>query len=246
MEQPRVFTVPKLGNSTSENEDAVNPVELFEPPGWFLAMSDGATESVFAREWASILVKSSFRDLMLSGKQTRQDRTDSWLANCRQEFESITDESSLPWYARAKLKQGAFATFLGLELSPHSRGGYWSAVAFGDTCVFQVRRGTVIRSFPILEASEFGNRPNLLTSNARQASPLLLKIREHSSGFDNFVVATDAIAAWLISDETKRERIKLLLDCQSDEAFCEFVSTERSKGSIKNDDCTVAIFPPRR
>ncbi len=75
----------------------------------------------------------------------------------------------LPWYAEAKREQGAFATFLGVQVrrpSPGRPAMTWRAVAVGDSCLLRLRRGGgLLRSFPMQKSTDFGNQPRLIGSH---------------------------------------------------------------------------------
>src|ERR1041384_2219986 len=98
-----VFTLPKRGNSDSENEDAY---ASSTEHGRF-AIADGATESSFAALWARMLVDEFVKP------QTAPDWA-AWLPGLQTHWAAAVDHQPLPWFAETKAQQGAFATFLGV------------------------------------------------------------------------------------------------------------------------------------
>jgi hypothetical protein len=119
------FSVQKAGNEISECEDIWDygkSDRLFS-----IALSDGATESSFSQEWAKELV-TAFVNHDLQPL--------AWLGKSQQNWQQWLENQNLSWFAKRKVGQGAFATFLGLEILPDLS---WKAIAVGDSCLFVVR-----------------------------------------------------------------------------------------------------------
>src|SRR5438105_4560754 len=137
----RIYWTPKRGNTQEEYEDAFWPPEPLDLHSKLLrfAVADGATETSFAGSWAQILTRAYCRDRL------SQKRIHKTLPRLQQEWNSSITSKSLPWYAEQKLSQGAFATLLGLTLLD----GTWQSTSIGDSCLFQIRRNSVVTAFPI-------------------------------------------------------------------------------------------------
>jgi hypothetical protein len=146
------LSLPKRGHNAEEYEDAF---AANAPAGRF-AVADGASESSFATLWARLLVDGFVRPV-------RQRKETGWLAPLQQQWAAEVDGRPLPWYAEAKRQEGAFATLLGLVLQkgPEKPGGLWHALAIGDSCLFQVRQGSLLKTFPVTSSQDFGDRPPL-------------------------------------------------------------------------------------
>ncbi|MHB1036743.1 MAG: protein phosphatase 2C domain-containing protein [Pirellulales bacterium] len=239
------FHVPKAGNTESEYEDAfgpTSPVQGHVPSAFRCAIADGASETVFAREWARLLVK----------------------AFCRGQFDEVPSEGirrvqrvwhrtlrgrQLPWYIEAKAEKGAHAAFLGVTVADAANcqpEGVWGALAVGDACLFQVRGGTLIRALPLDTASAFTNRPYLLSTNCESLEDESHHVHSCSGTWmpeDDFYLATDALAQWLLSEqEAGRSPWALLNDLATDaetEPFAQLVSRLREGHAIRNDDTTL-------
>lgn len=239
------FHVPKAGNSESEYEDAfgpASPVQGHVPSAFRCAIADGATETVFAREWARLLVKAfcrgQFDDVLGEGIRRTQR---VWHRSLR--------GRELPWYIEAKAEKGAYAAFLGFTLADPGRSsaeGVWSALAVGDACLFQVRAGALIRSIPLHSADAFNNRPHLLSTNCESLEEESRYVYSYSGTWvpeDAFYLATDALAQWLLSEqEAGRSQWALLNDLAADgerESFQDFVGRLRERHAIRNDDTTL-------
>jgi hypothetical protein len=230
-----IFRTPKRGNKTEEYEDAYWPLEPLSTASGLLrfAVADGATETSFAGEWARILTRAYCRD-ELSRKQIRKT-----LPLLEDEWRAGIETESLPWYAEEKLTQGAFATLVGLTLFD----GEWESSAIGDSCLFQVRRGRVITSFPMTSASDFNNHPGLLSSNNRRWEDELENVK-HASGTweidDEFYLMTDAIACWFLGAiEAGQPAAEICGLLQAGDRFEEWIDSLRNDSGMRNDDVTL-------
>ncbi len=71
----------------------------------------------------------------------------------------------LPWYAEQKVETGAFATFLGLTIDKGENS--FEIIAVGDCTFFQISNNELKFSFPIQSIEDFGNTPNLISTNQK-------------------------------------------------------------------------------
>src|SRR5947209_17840999 len=139
----RQFRLPRLGHRPDECQDA----SAADPVRGRFAVADGATESVYAGEWARLLV-----DAFVGGEAAPFWPT--WLPPVQARWEEAIRPAAgappRPWYMEEALSRGgAFATFLGLALEPNADGPAlwkWEAHAVGDSCLFLVRRGELLLS----------------------------------------------------------------------------------------------------
>ena len=193
------FSIPKNGNSTSENEDAkkILPRKHVESSNFLrCAVSDGATQASFSRLWAKLLVNESVQ------YKPSLKRLDNVIYNAQISWSSQLSKYNLPWNAEAKAKKGAFATLLWLSINKvDATGGTYKALALGDSNLFVIRKESLYLSFPIQDSQDFGNNPILISSiPARNES-----IKEHIHIADDnwlvgdeFLLATDAMAHFLL------------------------------------------------
>lgn len=254
---PKRFITPKPGNRPNECEDqsrVAYPYNAFSasPSGVNLArlaVCDGASESAFAQLWAATLAQqfiSSPPDLArLDYRGLMQ-----WLAPAQQRWYERVPWERLPWHGEAKAREGAFATLLGLQFQAapgRSPGLCWQAVAVGDSCLFLIRDGRLVLSFPMTGAAEFGNTPPLVGSVAAANSGLprqLPKVSGQCAPGDLFLLATDALAEWLLREYgAGREPWRELLSLQTPAEWEEWLAAKRSARQIKHDDTTLLIIP---
>jgi hypothetical protein len=109
-----------------------------------------------------------------------------------------------------------------------------------------VKSGSIVDSFPLKLPSDFGNQPELISSKPGAPLPLMPITSGEICGDDEYVVLlTDALAAWMLDEGGRDDRVKWLLECHSVDDFDALVVTEREKGHLKNDDATALIHHVR-
>ena len=249
---PRSFSCAKAGNQPSENEDACR-ASIPEPGGssaWTarLAIADGATEAAFSREWARLLVDRFVDGAPLDVDRLSGETFTHWLEPCREQWNRDALRRNIPWHGRAKVKQGAMATFCGINIRSTADGGSlaWQALAIGDCCLFIVREGRLHTAFPVDDPAQFGNTPSLLGSNAANSvwtGQMQRKTGECRRG-DLVVLATDAVACWVLAQERRRDDPWSTLRelCRERPDHREgWVVDRRADGAMRNDDATLLM-----
>jgi hypothetical protein len=234
--------VPKAGAEADEYEDAAHT----RVDAWPVraAVADGATESIFAADWAQILVQAVTRGPITPAalREGIPDWRRAWAA--RRDEQAAT----APWYVQAKADDGAFATLLGLEVHANGR---WRAAAVGDCVLFHLRGAQLKRRWPVSAPDAFTDRPALLGSRPHPEASVPERPRTTSGEWrrgDAFLMATDAVAAWLLrAHEQAREQPEASLTpaaarTWSAEAFREAVAAARADGTLRNDDSTLLVL----
>lgn len=250
----------KHGNRDDEYEDAFafasSAVQAADRE-MHVAVADGATEASFAGAWAAMLAHAYHRGEIQSVAELHA-RVES-LAQC---WWSELRQRELPWYAEAKARQGAFSTLLGLSLFPAHPlarpdsgppagppSGAWRALAIGDSCLFQVRSGDLMLSLPIVEARQFDHAPRLLSTHAAANADVWDGVVTHAGEWiagDVFILATDALAHWLLDQHERGhspwpELLRIANDAQADNAFRAWVAECRANWGLRNDDVTCVV-----
>jgi hypothetical protein len=229
-----------------------------------IAVSDGASESMLAGDWARLLVTRFGYEAFTESAilDPRSDRYATALASLKNEWveQHLADylrarEASfqpIKWYEQPKLDAGASATLLvfRLECGTDHSTCRWRAVAVGDSCLFQIREGEVIASFPIDEVTKFGRAPDLLRSRGREATHGQPRFACGSYAIgDEFFFMTDAIAKWFMHASTSgnagdfaREVSDLSIMCCANDAsgLSVWAQALQSAGKMQNDDITCA------
>ncbi len=245
----RAFTAPRQGYTEREYEDAWDRFPRTRESGPLLrvALADGATTSSFAREWAQALTRAFAQRNFLTEaglKKAVQATAPAW-------WRAVFSRP-LPWYAEEKARRGAFASLLGIQIEAggaSETNGRWQALAVGDSCLFLVRGGAddhaaIETAFPLQKAEEFGNSPALLSSHLARNSqaPTFVAAGQWQAG-DLFVLATDALALWFLSETQRDQRPwQTLTALPGQAAFDAWLRELRASGRIRNDDTTCILI----
>ena len=204
------------------------------------AVADGATETSFAGLWARRLVAAygagSFGGADWVDQLRRQQA--AWYAEVTQK--------PLPWYAEDKVREGAYAALLGLELQAT---GDWLGLAVGDCCLLQWRGAELVAAFPAQETGFFTSRPYLLSSNAARNAGLddqALRVCGRWRPGDRFALLSDAMAQWALHGvETGRPPWQALAEMQhggQKRTFAHWVAGLRAAAALRNDDVTALLL----
>lgn len=249
------FTESKRGNSPDQNEDAVwIPANIDMCSGEFVGdafrvvLADGASESLLARHWALHLTQTfgaiSEPPFTEEGFVAAYEAAAvDWPGIVAAYVQGREDHGSpISWYHEAKLERGAYATIVLLELSSNET---WHAAALGDSCLFHVRDGRLMSSFPMTDSTSFSLQPPLLRSREPDwslvRSHLCLQEGEWQAE-DKFFLASDALASWVLARvEDNQPPWQEFTDLYPDEAqsYSQLVAQARDDGALKNDDTTM-------
>jgi hypothetical protein len=222
------------------------------------AVADGATQGYLGRWWGHLLARSFCKADSLALSTIAGEAASTWPRFVEAYIaERLRVGRPLRWYDERNLASGAFATLLGLILvSPQADGetGRWGAVAIGDSCLFHVRGGNLLRAFPVTRADAFTSHPNLVPSalRARQIRPLTEVTRRsvgHWRSGDVFYLMTDELAKWCLHCDEHDYQVwrKLTRLSTSEDRFAKWANTLRDSGAIRDDDMTflrIAVIAP--
>ena len=240
----RNFQLVRYGNDELEWEDAFAHDER---SGTF-AIADGASAGIFVKAWARILTESYVSTQMDLGDTSNRE---AWLRDCLREWRAGFDYPSLRWTQQVKVDDvGGAATFLSLEFRERTETAddsapvtsvTWQSWAVGDCCLFHLRDGQLLSSFPLTRAEEFGSAPPLLRSKLAAGIPEPVRAEGEARPGDLFVLATDAVAQALLAQALDGEGPldwDGLVQLET-EAWREMIATWRAEGRIVNDDATM-------
>lgn len=241
------FSLPKAGNSAEEYEDAwatSGPADAAQ--GLFAcAVADGATETSFSGLWARLLCEAYCAEADTPGALL------DLLPRVQAAWWGEVGAIPLPWYAEEKARRGAFAAFVGLTIGAPgdaggATGGRWTALACGDSCLFQVRDDALLGACPLARAEDFNNRPTLLSSdqaaNAGIGDTLVYVGGDWLPG-DTFYLLTDALACWFLAAHEAGDRpwrVLAAFAAPGDSAdFAAWIAGRRGARELRNDDVTM-------
>lgn len=238
------YYVEKAGNSRDQYEDASR---LDLSTGRF-AVADGASSAYDSKNWARLLVDKFVKSPPeLDGSDLNQ-----WLEGPSLDWTSNISWDELPYYKYNKAQEGAFATFLGVQLNTslddnaESQLLHWHALAVGDSAIIVVRNDRLLTSFPVTLDTVFDNRPALISTNAAYNKQSLKKVVVQHGDLkqgDLMFLVTDAMAEWLLESIRRGEKPWIdLAGIQDDDQFALMVQRLRTEGKMKNDDTTLIIL----
>jgi hypothetical protein len=220
---------PKEGSEEEQYEDAW--ATHTHPDGsHLLAVADGASTAVFAREWANLLVSTFVQTPELPTDDalfaTVETLSATWYA-------SVKDKST-SWWAEEKLPHGSSATLL----LAHISGNTINMLAVGDVCLFLVREGRLKYAFPITRSHKFDTHPMLLTTKKPTKNPDVKRFSCPIEPNDTLYLLSDAVACWFLEQyEAKRKPWELIPP--TDAELATWLANLRETREMKNDDVTV-------
>jgi hypothetical protein len=204
----RAFQTSKTGSKPEDCEDALS----FDPQRRLFAIADGATDSAFQRLWAGLLVKGFINHPPdFSRPSSVKEWFGGWIKNQQEQWNKNIQWDKLSWSGHNKAKiTGGLATFLGIYFFPNKP--IWQSIAFGDCDLFQLREQKTRDYYlygwsPITDSRDFGTNPIALSSiypdREKIYQHMIPNIGDYEEG-DIFFLATDALAAWFLTEYEKR------------------------------------------
>ena len=238
-----ILSLEKAGNRPDDYEDAATYTLLPNETGVCIAVADGAAGGFESRKWATALSDAFVHFQTIPDEQMFAE----WLSVPAQGWHDSIHWEELKWYHRAKARDGAFATLLGvfLEVSPSTKNtlqGQWHALAVGDACLFQIRQDNFRLSFPLENAEEFDSSPPLLSTkasyNEKSLKFLTMRSGDYASG-DSFFLMTDALSHWFLKEIEDRQMPWREIDALDETNFPAWIEGKRRHGGLHNDDVTL-------
>jgi hypothetical protein len=259
------FWLQKAGNLASEYEDDFFPYKYpFEinphddnPKYQRYIIADGASTAYLSRLWARTLVdefglyeseisNENFLDLVQTLVLDKK-----WNDRLADHSKKRDEEGKpLSWYDEMALQNGAASTLLEISfaLEENRLKNKFSALAIGDSCLFQVRNDELITKFPLNSSADFDNFPILISSDPKQNLNLQEKIAylddlDATTG-DQILLMTDALASWFLQEYEKGERPWKVIrkNVVNNSSFLVWVEKLRENKLMRNDDVTLMIL----
>jgi serine/threonine protein phosphatase PrpC len=246
------FSLPKIGELERNIQDRFEN----SPDRSLVALSDGASSSLYPQKWAEILVKSFCRSAAENPIEKMLRSHEEWLQPSQEIWRQyyltkLQSPSRKWWQGGSEIKNRGSATFLGLQLQnlqPLEKSqlekSQWQAVAVGDTCLFKLERETCnLLTFPLTTAQEFkGTTPCFESLPEYPSFSPQFTTGCYDSG-DIFLLATDALSQWILTDyEAQGQEWKKMFTLQNQHDFASFVNELRQQKLIKNDDTTLVLI----
>jgi hypothetical protein len=237
----RTLCAPKDGSTDAQYEDAWAVSDVGEATSAVIsgpltvALSDGASSAVYARDWARRLV-AAFVDAEAGGAYVTDGDLATRVAAEGKVWREAVEVRATSWHAQEKLEFGSAATLLVASID--NTRLRWDALAVGDVCLFVVRGGRLKYAFPVTKAAGFDDRPWLLSTEPRAAVPTIKRFGAAVELNDRILLMTDAMAAWFLATYEKKQRPwdRIPEDAAT---FVSWLKGIRESGAMKNDDVTM-------
>lgn len=237
----RVLWAPREGNSDDEYEDA----RAVDADAGCAVIADGASQGIFSRRWAQLLTG---RFLAESPNLTDSAAVEAWIAAARRQWRQEIRYADLHGLQQNKVDEvGSAATLLGLALHRAAGRLRWRAVALGDSCLFHIRRGQMLTSFPLCRPSDFGVTPDLIPT-LRRFCPKVRFVTAEGLGKmeDLYGLATDAVAHYLLKSHAEGHPPDWERLWGMDAArWRDELRRLRQRGEVVNDDATLVLLRVR-
>ena len=227
----RTFSTQKEGNLPDEYEDA----SAYGKDGFLFSVTDGATESSFAKEWAKFLAEE-FTENSDSEEHGLRYVLRNAITKAKIRWNGALKNKTIPWHAEEKVKRGAYASFIGLKIFPETMK--WEAISVGDCCLFVVRNDKLAEKFPIEDPEEFGNTPYLIGSVADPDEDGIKVKQGALKGGDVIFLFSDAFAHWFLRT-CENEPWKKINGIKDKTTFQSVIDELRENREMKNDDVTM-------
>ena len=213
------------------------------------AIADGVTRSFFPKEWATLLVEDFCKSINLSSAKTDWQ---GWMVPIQQKWyervEEKVSERNLFFLTNSfNSQESAVSTFIGIEFNKDN--DTWEAMIVGDSCLFH-KSDSGFKSYLIENSADFTNYPEVFASFAKDNHSEPKFIRGNANPGDTFILATDALAKWIL-EHKEIEKLDAALDrlkaMETDEKFYQFVHEARHDEAIclVNDDVTLVLISVR-
>ena len=192
----RAYWLPKDVQNPNGYEDAF----YVDPVRGMAAICDGVASSLFSGRWAGILARAVVED---TPEVNDPQSLEAWLKKYRDAWSASIDANALAWHQKPKLLDGGATTLLWVHVSG---GGvadgvaqpYWMrSYSIGDCCLFHVRAGQVLQTFPAQDSARFEDNPQVIRSVYKRSEAVHFEAMEtQCKPGDLLMLCTDAVASW--------------------------------------------------
>ncbi|MCC5952328.1 MAG: protein phosphatase 2C domain-containing protein [Acidimicrobiia bacterium] len=233
------YWTPRSSASVHEWEDACG----FDLAAGRAAVADGASSSFAAQRWARALVEAFLDE---PPRTLDPEAFAEWVGAVAETWSGTFDAEAIDgdeWYVGEAAARGSFATFCGVQWNDLGDGEVrWRCFAVGDACLFHVRRGRLLVSFPHSHPDSFDDEPDLLSTNrygTERGARHLRVVTGTARVGDQLLLASDALAAWVLRRAALVGDGWEVLGALDHQGFRWLVDTERARGAMADDDTTL-------
>jgi hypothetical protein len=245
----RGWSAAKPGHADDQNQDAFQIRRDAAGDSVLLAICDGASSTVYARQWARALAAAAEPDW----PSMDADMLTTALDMVREQFQ-LTLPADLPWYMSHKIaKEGSQATLMVASFTqvPGRDEISIRTIAVGDSSLILFRQDGSTAAFPLGKAADFGLSPRLVSTKPQPGLQYERWDATLLSG-DVLVGCTDAVAKWMLESVESADRpplFRLLLDVLGDGAspgLFGCIAGRTKQRRLDEDDVTLVLCVPVR
>ncbi len=240
----RAFWLAKDPRQADDYQDAY----AVDPARGLAAIADGVSASLFAGRWADVLVRAAVDQ---PPSVADPAAVGAWLATCREQWSRPIEPDALPWHQRLKLADGAAATLLWVQLAaddPANTAGdrtyRLSAHAIGDSCLLHVAGDRIAGRFHWPRAASLAPRPRRSRrADRREALPSFESVSLVCRAGDFVLLATDAVAAWLLG-RSEQDDLPDWEACWNmpEPDWRQWIARLRDEQQMRYDDATLVML----
>ena len=246
---------PKDVNSPLDYEDA----SACSAKAARVVIADGVSTAIFSRTWARLLTRTA---VVNPPNVLDSHEFNEWLRPLQQEWRQAINFGTVArdWIRGPKVTSvGAQSTLLIVELqqlasAEDGKDGTCEyrlvAHAIGDCCLFVIRGGTKILSFPMTDAAAFAAGPHVLSSIAKDAEYVdkFQHLDERCREGDLLVLCTDAVGLWAMQEYEAGNDVDWMRYWENDTAWQADIlelrarSPKDPRNRMRVDDCTLMLL----
>jgi hypothetical protein len=258
------FWLQKAGEPASAYEDRFFPYKYpygIKPHNQKnikrFAIADGASTAYLSGLWATALVEGfgcyegEITDINFFDLIQTVILNENWTPRLADYIQKRVDGGKpLSWYDEVALQKGADSTLLEISFSfdENELKDKFSALAIGDSCLFQIRDDDLFTKFPLNSSADFDNSPSLISSDPKRNVNLHEKIEYRNNqsviSGDKIFLMTDALASWFFQEREKGGKPwEIIGEIVVDESgFMDWIEQLRENNLLRNDDVTLMIL----
>jgi len=267
--EPRAFTLAKDAEHPEENQDAYR----IDAGRAVAAIADGVASGIFSGQWADILVEAAVRDTpdpldkpafarwLAERRATWEAQVDvsrlAWFQKpklregafstllCVRLLAGQEDRPGEPPHVPSPRASAGGDAPTSPHTPPAQETCRLQGFALGDSCLFCVRQGRVLRTFPLHSAKELEADPVVLGSVDLNRDGLLAfaSLDEECRAGDLLVLSTDAVAEWALKRRESGDppRWEDYWEMPED-AWRQEVAALRRERRMRYDDATLVLL----
>lgn len=211
-----------------------------------IAVSDGISQTIFSGIWSEILTDAFVEKpwgISANIPFPKQCLSDCWYKRVEERKQALRDngnEMNLYMLERMLLEgKTAGATFLGIQFN----GQKWAGIVLGDTCLIEIKDGSVKEIHTSQRSETFDNMPDFYDSNAtKNGRGVEKRISGELDPYTTLLLVSDPFSDFFSEHKDDAPKfVKEMLDVSSHEEYETLVERWRDEHHMHNDDSTVVI-----